>query len=78
MRSKNEARNGDLAIESRVRTPVKGLRTKLRTMLRAVGVTGKFRTDVHRDGRLFVIGDATCEAGLPNVFDGRVIQYVSR
>jgi hypothetical protein len=31
--------------ESRVRTPVKGLRQRLRIALRAAGVTAKFRTD---------------------------------
>lgn len=43
------------AREDRVRTPVKGLRTRLRTALRAAGYEGKFRTDHLRNGTLVVI-----------------------
>jgi len=40
---------------SRIRTPIKGLRQKVRTAIRATGVTAKFQTDILRDGRIVVI-----------------------
>lgn len=46
------------SVEDRVRTPVKGLRVKLRTALRAAGVVGKFRTDhlrSHGQGETLVV-----------------------
>lgn len=41
--------------EDRIRTPIKGLRAKLRIALKANGVTAKFRTDHLRNGTLLVI-----------------------
>lgn len=49
-------RSGDFgSIEDRMRVPTKGLRLRLRTHLRALGVTGKFRTDELRRGRSLVV-----------------------
>jgi hypothetical protein len=53
------SRPGDLDIERRARNPTKGLRLRFRTALRMAGVTGKFRTDEHRDGSLIVLGRDT-------------------
>lgn len=53
--SASEARRGDHGERSdRVRSPVKGLRQRLRIALKAAGVTSKFRTDHLRDGSLIV------------------------
>lgn len=49
-------RAGEGSIERRARNPTKGLRLRLRTALRAAGVTGKFRTDERRGGSLVVLG----------------------
>lgn len=38
-------RSRDSNFDNRARQPTKGLRLRLRTLLRANGVTGKFRTD---------------------------------
>jgi len=61
-------------VENFVRTPTKGLRTKLRTELRARGVTGKFGTDEMRDGRLRVKGNVS-DTSL-TMFDGHPVYYV--
>lgn len=45
-------------VETRARKPIKGLRVKLRTALRAAGVKDKFRTDLLRSGVLAVISKA--------------------
>ena len=47
-------RRNDSSIENRARTPVKGLRQKLRVALKGSGVTVKFRTELLRDGSLAV------------------------
>lgn len=41
--------------EDRVRTPVSGLRQRLRVALKAAGVTAKFRTDHTRKNVLLVM-----------------------
>lgn len=60
--------------ENFVRTPTKGLRTKLRTELRNRGVTGKFGTDEMRNNTLRVKGDVSDTSLLE--FEGRKIVYV--
>lgn len=61
--------------ETFVRTPIKGLRLKLRTALRAAGVTGKFGTDVMRNGSLRVKGNVSDTT--MTEFDGRRVIYVT-
>jgi len=56
-----EHRTGDLNFDSRARTPVKGLRARLRTALRAAGIVEKFRTDLHRNGTLYIISKHTIQ-----------------
>jgi hypothetical protein len=59
----------------KARKPTKGLRIKLRTELRKLGVTGKFRTEETRDHRLLVI--ANTDLVLPiNEFEGRRVVFV--
>ena len=72
MKGKYELRPRERSIESRARKPVKGLRLRLRTELRRLGVKGKFRTDLLRDGRLVVRG---IPSGPINKFDGRDVVY---
>jgi hypothetical protein len=45
----------DLGSDNRVRQPIKGLRTRLRTYIRSIGITNKFRTDIHRNGTIYII-----------------------
>ena len=59
--------------EDRKNKPTKGLRCKLRTHLRSLGVIGKFRTDELKNGTLIVKG--LLEIPI-NEFEGRkVILY---
>lgn len=79
----SEYRNGDGDRDNRARTPTKGLRLRLRTALRARGVTGKFRTDEWRrygglpdpNGKTFLIvmGDVSDKS--LTVFDGHTVIY---
>lgn len=62
--------------ENFVRTPTKGLRLRLRTELRRLGVTGKFGTDEMRGGQLRVKGNVN-DTSL-RTFEGRVVYYVQR
>lgn len=58
----------------RVRTPVKGLRQRLRIALKSAGVTAKFRTDHLRDDSLIV--KSTEFLGQPLAsFEGHHIRY---
>lgn len=51
-------RSRDGSIENRARKPTKGIRCRLRTYLRSLGLKGKFRTDERRylNNSLIVIG----------------------
>ena len=65
--------------ENRVRTPVKGLRAKLRTALIKAGFTGKFRTDHHRNGTLYVICDSITNVSLPiDTFENHPVRIMRR
>ncbi len=68
-------RTGDLDRGARAQPPTKGLRLKLRTALRAAGVTGKFRTDEIRGKptTLVVIGDVS-DTSLQD-FEGHQVIY---
>lgn len=50
-----ERRPNDLSFDNRIRTPIRGLRTRFRTYIRSLGITEKFRTDLHRNGSLYII-----------------------
>lgn len=66
------------SIEGRARNPTKGLRLRLRTELRRLGVVGKFRTDELRGGSLVVL---TCGAftTIPlTMFEGRNVSVRQR
>jgi hypothetical protein len=43
--------------QQRIRTPIKGLRQKVRIALREAGVTGKLTTDVLRNGDIVVASE---------------------
>ena len=63
--------------EDRVRTPVKGLRQRLRVALKAAGVTQKFRTDHLRKDVLVVMSKKRIK--LPfDVFEGMPLISVTR
>lgn len=66
-------RRGDLMLECRARVPTKGIRTRLRTLLRSQGVTGKFRTDERRDGSLVIIGRSGPIETTVTEFEGRKV-----
>lgn len=63
--------------EDRVRTPVSGLRQRLRISLKMAGVTAKFRTDHLRDGLLVVMSDKHIEL-LFSSFDGRHLRFIKK
>lgn len=65
-----------LQAESRARTPIKGLRQRLRVTLKAAGVTCKFGTDLHRNGDLLVsLGERIMLDTLPKEHEGRRVRY---
>lgn len=72
-------RAGDFgSIERRARKPTKGIRLRLRTMLRQMGVTEKFRTDELRDGTLMILGAGKrIEPPITN-FEGRNVRSAIR
>lgn len=72
-----EYRNGDLNFDNRARTPVKGLRARFRTELRNAGVAGKFRTDLHRNGTLYIISKHDIQVPF-TTFNGYPIKVVKR
>lgn len=59
--------------ETFVRQPTKGLRLRLRTALRAMGVTGKFGTDELRGKTLRVKGDVSDKP--ISEFEGHQVVY---
>lgn len=60
--------------EDRVRTPVSGLRQKLRVALKSSGVTAKFRTDHTRRGELMVLSKKAIK--LPfDAFEGLPVRF---
>jgi hypothetical protein len=63
--------------EARARTPTKGLRLRLRTRLRELGVVGKFRTDELRSGTLVVMSSVEMTIPLQE-FEGRPVRVVLR
>ena len=59
------------------RTPIKGLRQKVRTSIRQAGVTVKFSTDIMRDGRIAVISKE--KFTLPfEEFEGRKVVFCQK
>lgn len=72
-------RAGDFCcIERRARKPTKGIRLRFRTMLRQMGVTGKFRTDELRDGTLMILGAGHRIESPVATFEGRNIRSAIR
>lgn len=70
-------RNGDFggSQENRARKPTRGLRLRFRTMLRAAGVTGKFRTDELRNGALIILAQGNEIIKSPvDTFEGRPVR----
>ena len=74
----SEWRSGDFGNrEDRRRVPTKGIRTRLRTLLKKMGVTFKYRTDEKRDGTLLVM--CREEVILPiTEFEGRKVKSYIR
>lgn len=62
-----------LSQEDKIRNPIKGLRAKLRTKLRQLGVTGKIETAHHRRKGLLV----RCQElpNLPEAFEDYPVNY---
>jgi len=61
--------------EDRVRTPVKGLRQRLRVAVRAAGVMEKFRTDHTRKNLLLIMSKEAIS--LPfTTFEGHEVRVV--
>ena len=68
-------RAGDFgSIERRARKPTKGIRLRFRTMLRQMGVTGKFRTDELRNGTLMILGAGQRIEAPIATFEGRNVR----
>ena len=67
-----------LSREDKVRTPAKGLRVKLRNLLRSVGFSGKFYIDHHR--RLGLLVRYHQQQELPDIteFEGYPVQFEFR
>jgi hypothetical protein len=68
--------------EERARTPVKGIRLRLRTAVRKLGIREKFRTDVLRgnltsDHRLAIITDTKFDLPFDS-FEGMKIIFIPR
>lgn len=63
---------------TRARTPVDGLRQRLRIALRAAGVDGKFKTDLLRDGSLIVRTPEALAAQPFDRFEDRRVIYTVR
>ena len=57
----------------RARNPTKGLRLRLRTELRRLGVKGKFRTDELRGGSLVVMTQGAFKEIPLDEFEGRKV-----
>lgn len=67
----------DLGLDNRAHTPTKGIRVRLRTAIKAAGITQKFRTDEKRDLTLVVISKENLF--LPfHSFEGRNVRFVHR
>ena len=66
------------SIEGRARNPTKGLRLRLRTELRRLGVTGKFRTDELRGGSLVVLTEGAFTLIPLTEFEGRKVRLQQR
>lgn len=62
----------------RARTPVKGLRQRLRAALKAAGAVGKFSTDLIRNGSLIVRSEDIWNEHPINEFEGRIVIYARR
>lgn len=60
---------------ARARSPVPGLRQRLRVALRAAGVKGKFSTDLVRNGSLIVRCEDIWDEPPIQEFEGRVVLY---
>lgn len=68
-----------MAIEDRVRTPVKGLRVRLRNKLKHdYGVCEKFKVIHHRQYGLIVEGLSNTEEKYPIEFDGYKVSYYKK
>lgn len=65
------------SITSKIRTPIKGLRQKLRNAVRSAGIIEKFATEVLRDGRMAVISEK--EFTIPfQEFEGRKVIFIKK
>lgn len=60
---------------TRARTPIPGLRQRLRVALRAAGVTGKFSTDLVRNNSLIVRREDIWNEQPIQEFEGRIVIY---
>lgn len=59
--------------EERIRTPIRGIRQRLRLAVKASGFDGKFSTDLLRDGRLKIVIKSDVRPVLFNEFEGRQV-----
>lgn len=65
------------SVTSKIRTPIKGLRQKLRNAVRTAGITEKFSTEVLRDGRIAVISEKNIVIPFQE-FEGRKVVFVKK
>ena len=61
--------------ETRARTPIRGLRTKLRIALKQSGINDKFRTDHLRNNTLVVISKNDIKLPFTE-FEGYVVKVI--
>ena len=64
--------------EDRARVPTKGIRCRLRTELKKLGITNKFRTDEMRNKDLLVISKEFFELPITEFEDRKVKFYLRR
>ena len=64
-----------LSLPSKIRTPIKGFRQKIRTALRSAGVTVKFGTDIMRNGNIAIISKEKFDLPFEE-YEGRKIVFI--
>lgn len=81
MKPEYDSRPGDLDRDRRARTPTKGIRARLRTLIRSKGITNKFRTDEDRRDNSIVVITSDPNMLLPDdlrTFEGRSVKMMYR
>lgn len=64
-----------LSYENKARAPLKGLRVKLRILLKSLGLVGKFRIDHHRRFGLIVTYSQEQQVPIISEFEGFPIKF---